>query len=110
MELIEKFSKKASVEIKRNGRDVLVVSYDGVIDYEEIAPAFHETYWAAWWAFRLLHPDKHVHFEIELRKMFEDFKKTGSARKWASYNDEKRLLLERYLRQPYSSKKRKKKK
>ena len=89
------------------GKDIVVCSFDGLVEYTELAPSFHAAEWASWWGFRLLHPDRLIHFDTELRKLFEDYKK--GQRKWATYNEEKRVILARYLNEPYDPPKRRKK-
>lgn len=78
-----------------------VISFEGTVDYEEIPPPFHDTGWAYWWAFRLLHPVTLHNFDADIRALFEDHKSSG--RRWATYNEEKRQLLADYLQMPYGT-------
>lgn len=106
-----KFSKKTRTTIvamkARNGepKHVLFTSFEGTVDYEEKMPGFHEPQWASWCAFRLLHPNMLHEFETEIRKLFEEYKR--GERKWITYNEEKRAVLQRYLNMPYLPGKRK---
>lgn len=98
--LMQKFAKKTRTTITIEKPGVyLVKSYDGMVDHDEYAPGFNQPQWAAWWAFRLLHPERLFHFDNELRELFGSFKK--GERKWITYNEEKRGVLARYLREPH---------
>lgn len=104
-----KFAKKTrtTIEIEGRGakRKVLFTSFEGTVDYTEQMPGFHEPGWASWCAFRLLHPVALDSFETELRALFEEYKQ--GERKWITYNEEKRVVLARYLQQGYEPRKRK---
>lgn len=107
--LMQRFSKQARTEIRvenKRGMDkrVIFTSYDGASSFEEEMIGTHEAGWASWCAFRLLHPAVLCDFEKELRDLFDEYKR--GERKWGTYNDEKRLLLRRYLEMPYAPKKR----
>lgn len=105
--LMTQFSKQTRTTIKVDvahrivgpSRRVTFTSYNAAVDYEEVMPGFHEPGWAAWCAFRLLHPVELHNFETEIRKLFEEYKRGD--RKWVTYNEEKRVLLQRFLQQPY---------
>lgn len=105
-----KYAKKNTrttiIEMKaRSGkpRHVIFKSFEGVTEFEETMPGFHEPGWASWCAFRLLPPVILFDFERELAKLFEEFKKGD--RKWILYNEEKRILFHRFLMQPVSKRK-----
>ena len=91
--LLERAAKRNGVVIERRKYGVVIVHSDKL---SEIAPKFHEPTWAAWWAFRVLHPDREADFDDEMRALFEEYKK--GRRRWANYNHEKRRILAKYLR------------
>lgn len=98
-----KFAKNTRTSVDTSGPRVTFTSFDGAIDYTEFMPAFHEAGWAAWCAFRLLHPLAHHYFERDMRELFESYKR--GERQWVTYNEEKRVLLQKYLTRPYEPKK-----
>ena len=111
LELILKFARKTpktTVEVVGTGkrRRIEVVSFDGMVDFNESPPSFHDTGWALWWGFRLLHPHKLADFDTQLRELFESFKR--GERPWVTYNEEKRALLARYLKEPYDKRRKRK--
>lgn len=107
MALIKKFSKQAGIDVLKEKRELIAASAFLPPEFEETAPSFEKPYWAAWWAFRLLHPDNQIKFEAELRDLFEVYK--AGKKKWITYNEAKRKLLAKYLEMPYKPVKRAKK-
>lgn len=104
IDLMIKFAKQTRTTVKVEhvrgmDRRVLFTSYDGTVDFDEYMPGHHEPGWASWCAFRLLHPVELHEFETEIRKLFEEYKQGD--RKWITYNEEKRALLQKYLNMPY---------
>lgn len=85
----------------------MFTSHSGTVRFDETMPSFSSPGWAAWVAFRMLHPAVLLDFERDLQKLFDDYK-VGS-KKWLLYNEEKRMLLQRYMTQPYDPKKWKRK-
>lgn len=107
LDLMTKFAKQSGTTIESRGagdrRHVLFTSHEGNASYTEPMPAFHEPGWAAWCALRLLHVNALHRFEIELQALFDSYKK-ATTRTWATYNDEKRVLLRSYLTRAYDPK------
>lgn len=106
VDLIVTFSKQLDAERvvvnTRGGKLVSILSHAGMLEFDERPPLFSDAGWAQWIAFRLLHPRKLIAFERQLVAMFARYK--AGTGKWVAYNEDKRLLLETFLRQPYAPK------
>ncbi len=64
-------------------------------EFVELAPELHETIWSHWWAFRLLPTDMCAAFEHACKLLQTHYLSSG--RPWATYNQEKRMLLARAM-------------
>ena len=97
-----KFAKHSGAEVIVEGSRVTLRTSPGLCSFTEVVPDFNEAGWAAWIAFRLLHPAALDRFDKQMYALFAKYR--AGEGKWISYNEEKREILRSFLTKPYNPK------